>query len=159
VIIADERPAMGGMALCRREKVDGMSTAAWLKQTLERLGGLPEVRLLTRTTAFGYYDDNQVALLERAAELRMPHAGAARQRRWHVRPRQVGVATGAHERSMILATNHRLGMMLANGAQEYANPYAVRRGTTAVVFTNNDTAYEGALDLAAGGVPVAALVD
>jgi sarcosine oxidase subunit alpha len=159
VIIADERPAMGGMALCRREKVDGISAAAWLKQTLEHLGALPEVRLLTRTTAFGYYDHNQVALLERVAEHRMPHAGEPRQRLWHVRARQVVLATGAHERSMIFANNDRPGVMLANGAQEYVNRYAVRPGRTAVVFTNNDSAYEVAIDLAAGGVPVAALVD
>jgi heterotetrameric sarcosine oxidase alpha subunit len=159
VIIADERPAMGGMALCRREKIDGMPAAAWLQQTLERLGALPEVRLLTRTTAFGYYDHNQVALLERVAEHRMPRAGEPRQRLWHVRARQVVLATGAHERSMIFANNDRPGVMLANGAQEYVNRYAVRPGRTAVVFTNNDSAYEVAIDLVAGGVPVAALVD
>ena len=159
VIVADERPAAGGMLACRREKVDGMPAAEWVRQAVERLGALPEVRLLTRTTAFGYYDHNQVALLQRVAEHRMPRAGEPRQRLWHVRARQVVLATGAHERSMIFADNDRPGVMLANAAQEYVNRYAVRPGRTAVVFTNNDSAYDVALDLVAGGVPVAALVD
>ena len=89
----------------------------------------------------------------------MPHAGEPRQRLWHVRARQVVLATGAHERSMIFANNDRPGVMLANAAQEYVNRYAVRPGRTAVVFTNNDSAYDVALDLVAGGVAVAALVD
>ena len=159
VIIADERSAAGGTLLSRRETVAGMSAAAWVKQAAERLGDLPEVRMLTRTTAFGYYDHNQVALLERVAEHRMPRAGEPRQRLWHVVARRVVLATGAHERSMMFANNDRPGVMLANAAQDYVNRYAVRPGTTAVVFTNNDSAYEVALDLAAGGVPVAALVD
>jgi sarcosine oxidase subunit alpha len=159
VIIADERPVLGGMLVCRREKVEDMPAPEWLKQAMERLGALPQFRVLTRTTAFGYYDHNQVALLERVAEHRTPRAGEPRQRLWHVRARQVVLATGAHERSMIFANNDRPGVMLANAAQEYVNRYAVRPGRTAVVFTNNDSAYEVALDLAAGGVPVSALVD
>jgi sarcosine oxidase subunit alpha len=159
VIIADERPAAGGMLLCRRERADGKPAVEWVQQAVEGLRALPEVRILTRTTAFGYYDHNQVALLERVAEHRVPRAGEPRQRLWHVRARQVVLATGAHERSMVFANNDRPGVMLAHAAQEYMNRYAVRPGRSAVVFTNNDSAYDVAIDLAAGGVAVSALVD
>ena len=159
VIVADERAVPGGTLLWCRHTIDGMPGAEWARQAVERLCGMPDVKVLTRTTAFGYYDHNQVALIERVAEDRTPRSGEPRQRLWHVHARQVVLATGAHERSMIFANNDRPGVMLAGAAQDYVNRFAVRPGRTAVVFTNNDSAYEVALDLAASGVTVAALVD
>ena len=50
--------------------------------------------------------------------------------------------------------NDRPGVMLASAAQSYVNRYAVRPGTSAVVFTNNDSACEPALDLADAGLRV-----
>jgi heterotetrameric sarcosine oxidase alpha subunit len=159
VILADEQPVPGGVLPSRRQTIDGASATEWAKQTVKRLAGMPETRLLTRTTAFGYYDHNQVALIERVAEHRTPRPGEPRQRLWHVHARQVVLATGAHERSMIFANNDRPGVMLASAAQDYVNRFAVRPGNTAVVFTNNDSAYQVALDLSVGGIAIAEVVD
>jgi sarcosine oxidase subunit alpha len=139
--------------------VGGETGAEWLARVTERLRSAPKVTILTRTTAFGYYDHNQVALLQRVADHRPPRPGEPRQRLWHVRARQVVLATGAHERSMLFANNDRPGVMLAGAAQTYVNRFAVRPGHTAVVYANNDSGYAAALDLAAGGVRVAAFVD
>ena len=49
--------------------------------------------------------------------------------------------------------------MLASAVQGYANHYAVRCGSRAVVFTNNDSAYQVGLDMHAAGIEVAAIVD
>jgi sarcosine oxidase subunit alpha len=76
-----------------------------------------------------------------------------------VRAKQVVLATGATERPLVFANNDRPGVMLASAVSCYLNRYAVRPGTRAVVFTNNDSAYRTALDLAASGIAVAAVVD
>ena len=49
--------------------------------------------------------------------------------------------------------------MLAGAARAYVERYAVRPGTRAVVFTNNDIAYDAARALHDAGVEVAAVVD
>ncbi|MGV9241900.1 ferredoxin, partial [Streptomyces nigra] len=121
----------------------------------------PEARLLTRTTVFGYYDDNHLLALER----RTNHLGAtapahlARERIWRIRARRVVLATGAHERPLAFPDNDRPGVMLAAAARTYVNRYGVLPGREAVILTTNDTAYPAALDLAAAGIRVAAVVD
>src|SRR5262249_50888649 len=55
--------------------------------------------------------------------------------------------------------NDRPNVMLASAVSTYVNRYGVRPGRRAIVFTNNDSAYRTALDLAAVGTSVAAIVD
>ena len=115
--------------------------------------------MLTRTTAFGYYDHNFLGLLERVTD-HLPADAAPhlpRQRLWKVRARQVVLATGALERPFVFADNDRPGIMLASAARTYVNRYAVRPGRRAVVFTNNDSAYRTALDLLRAGVGVSVI--
>ncbi len=50
-------------------------------------------------------------------------------------------------------------MMLASAVSTYINRYAVKPGDRAVVFTNNDSAYQAALDLKSAGAEVVAVVD
>jgi sarcosine oxidase subunit alpha len=109
---------------------------------------------------FGYYDHNYLCALERVTD-HLPHApaGVPRQRLWQIRAKQVVLATGAIERPLVFRDNDRPGIMLASAARGYVNRYAVRPGERAVVITNNDSAYRAALDLAAAGVAVAAIVD
>ena len=49
--------------------------------------------------------------------------------------------------------------MLASGVSEYIHRYGVLPGSRAVVFTNNDSAYRTAFDLADAGAKVEAIVD
>jgi sarcosine oxidase subunit alpha len=153
VILADEQAELGGALL--NEPVDHPG-AAWLRGVAAELAACPELRVLTRSTAFGYYDHNFLGLLERAAEHRPPGAAPdlPRQRLWKVRARQVVLATGALERPLVFADNDRPGIMLASAVRTYVNQYAVRLGQRAVVFTNNDSAYRTALDLLRAGVGV-----
>ncbi|HEX6112691.1 MAG TPA: 2Fe-2S iron-sulfur cluster-binding protein, partial [Geminicoccaceae bacterium] len=60
VILADEQTELGGALLA--EPVDHPG-AAWLRALAAELEACPELRVLTRTTAFGYYDHNYLALL------------------------------------------------------------------------------------------------
>ncbi|MGI5517184.1 sarcosine oxidase subunit alpha family protein [Streptomyces sp. CA-106131] len=155
VILADDQPEPGGSLLGTGEHLD------WVARTSELLESAPEVRVLRRTTVFGHYDDNHLLGVER----RTAHLGAeapehvSRERVWRIRARRVVLATGAHERSVAFADNDRPGVMLAASARAYVNRYGVLPGRRAVVLTTNDSAYAAALDLAAAGVEVAAVVD
>jgi sarcosine oxidase subunit alpha len=166
VVLADEQSELGGQLLGNRQNIDGVSGAEWAAAAAQELSALDDVRVLTRTTAFGHYDHNHVAMIERRTDHLGPtvlggeqREGGARQRIWKVRANQVIFATGAHERSIVFRNNDRPGVMLASAAACYVNRYAVRPGHCAAIFTNNDSAYAAAVDLVEGGVSVAAIID
>ncbi len=160
VILAEERGEFGGSLRFERATLDGAPALEWVQAVRAELARLPRVRLLARTTVFGYYDHNLLALLERVADhLQEPPTHLPRQRLWWVRAKQVVLATGAIERPLVFADNDRPGVMLASAARAYVNQYAVRPGTRAVIFTTSDSAYATARDLTAAGVEVAAIVD
>ncbi|MBC2902601.1 sarcosine oxidase subunit alpha family protein [Streptomyces cupreus] len=155
VILADDQPEPGGSLLGTAEHLD------WVREVTAQLDAAPEVRVLPRTTVFGYYDDNHLLAVER----RTNHLGAdapenvSRERVWRIRARRVVLATGAHERSLAFANNDRPGVMLASSARTHVNRHGVLPGRHAVVFTTNDSAYAAALDLASAGLAVTAIVD
>jgi sarcosine oxidase subunit alpha len=161
VILADEQNEMGGALLGEMSKIDGAPAIEWVEAALKELASLEDVRLLPRATVFGYYDHNYLGIAERVTDHLGPTAPAAlpRQRLWKIRAGQVVLATGAHERPLVFADNDRPGVMLAAAARTYVNRYAVKPGSRAVIVTNNDSAYKVAIDLAAAGLPVAAIAD
>ena len=153
VMLADERDAFGGHLRGERTRAEALLPyLRALKQT--------NVRLLPRSTAFGVYDHGTVALGERIADHLGSAAGSSpRQRLWMVQAREIVLATGAIERPLVFAGNDRPGVMLAAAARSYINRFAVAPGRRALVFTNNSDAYRTALDAAAAGLEVAAIVD
>ena len=161
VILADEQSELGGRLLDGPETLNGHPAMDWVDATVAALSASPEVQLLPRTTALGYYDHNYLVLLERRRDHLPPaeRRGRARQRLWHLRARHVVLATGAHERPLVFADNDRPGVMLASAAAAYAHRYGVLPGRKAVILTNNDSAYRAALTLADAGAEVGAVVD
>ncbi|MEM7172498.1 MAG: sarcosine oxidase subunit alpha [Pseudomonadota bacterium] len=161
VILADEQPEFGGSLLSLNRTVDGLSGADWVAREVQKLEAASEVRLLPRTTVFGYYHHNYLCAVERRHDRYDQGSSSAdpQMRLWHIRAKMVVLATGAHERPLVFADNDRPGIMLASAAQSYVNRYGVAPGRRAVLFTNNDGAYEAALDLKAAGVEVAEIVD
>ncbi len=161
VIICDENPQMGGMALADTSlAINGQSTTEWAAEIADKLQEMDNVRFLTRTTAFGYYAQNFVALAERITEhLARPDAELPRQRMWQVRAKRVILATGAIERHMVFADNDRPGIMLAGAARDYLNRYGVAVGANVGVFTACDSAYAAAFDLKNAGINIPAIVD
>lgn len=161
VILADEQNEFGGALLGLNETLDGKPAAEWIAGAVAELQAYPEVRLLPRTTVTGYYDHNYLIMAERRTD-HLPRGVAgnvSRQRLWKVRARRVVLATGAHERPLVFADNDRPGVMLAGAVRTYVNRYGVLPGRTAVVLTNNDSAYAAAFDMADAGIKVAAIVD
>lgn len=165
VILAEETAALGGTLLARdagEVAIDGMPATEWVEAARRRLAAMPEVTVLTRTTAFGYYSHNFVGLWERVEDHRAPDMRAAdgpRQRLWRVRAREVVLATGAIERPLVFHQNDRPGIMLAGSVRTYIHRFGVLPGRRAVILTNNDSGWRAAFDMARAGIVVAAVAD
>jgi sarcosine oxidase subunit alpha len=160
VIVCDSAPAPGGHLSWNGDAVGAGSGPQWLAKTRAALAALPDVQVLTRTTAIGYYDHNLVTLVERVTDhVAEPPPHLSRERLWKIRAKQVVVAAGSFERLLAFEGNDLPGVMLAASAQRYVAQYAVRPGQRAVVLTNNDSAYAAARTLASAGVEIAAIAD
>jgi glycine cleavage system aminomethyltransferase T/NADPH-dependent 2,4-dienoyl-CoA reductase/sulfur reductase-like enzyme len=151
-----EQDATLGASLIRDP--DPAFDPAWIDATaasIRALGG----RILTRTTASGYWDHNFLTLTERIAEpgAVAPHGFV--QRLWHVRAAKVILATGAVERPIPFANNDRPGVMLSEAVRTYIRRYGVLPGKRVVIATNNDDAYHTAQALAEAGAVVVAILD
>lgn len=152
VVLVEDDAGLGGTLLARPA---GGASDAWLAAAAGELSSLANVRVLTRTTAFGAYDNRVLALLERVSDhLAEPEPFQPRQRYWVLRAREVVLATGALERGIAFGNNDLPGVMLASAARVYRNRHAVLVGRDVVGFTNNDSAYDAALELAAAGARV-----
>ncbi|MHB2263846.1 sarcosine oxidase subunit alpha [Aliihoeflea sp. PC F10.4] len=161
VILADEQADFGGaLRFEGGAAIDGVSGWDWAQASVASLKARDNVRVLNRTTAFGYYAQNMVGLVERVTEhVANPGKDLPRERLWQVRAKKVIVAAGAIERHMVFAGNDRPGVMLASAARTYLNHYGVAVGKNVGVFTAHDSAYAAAIDLKKAGVGIAAIVD
>jgi sarcosine oxidase subunit alpha len=161
VILCDERPRFGGSLLSDdRSRIDGLAAADWVEAAIAELQRNPRVRLLPRTTAFGYFPHNHLGLSERLTDhLAEPPAGLARERLWQVRAQQVVLATGSIEQPLVFPGNDRPGVMLAGAALRYLKEQAVLPGQRVVIATICDSAYRVALEMQAAGAQVVQIVD
>ncbi|WP_439508641.1 sarcosine oxidase subunit alpha family protein [Yoonia sp.] len=154
VILADEDSAMGGRLLREVEDVDGRPAALWVADVLAQLRALPNVRLMTRTTVTGAYDQGTYGALERIAR-----ADAPVECFWRIVAKRSVLCAGALERPIAFPDNDRPGIMLAGAVRAYVTRWGVAPGRTVTVFGNNDDAHRTARDLAAAGIKIAGLID
>jgi sarcosine oxidase, subunit alpha len=161
VILCDEQSELGGALLSETTaQIDGRSASEWALEMVMMLAMQDRLRILPRTTAFGYYAQNFVALAERVSDhLADPPPQLPRERLWQVRAKEVVLATGALERPLVFPDNDRPGIMLADAARTYLNRYGVLPGRRAVLLTATDDAYVAAIDLHRAGVEIACIVD
>lgn len=149
VVLVEQASELGGRSAWQEQGSD--SSVAQLRQ-------LPNVQILTRTCAVGFYDRDVVTMLE-SVPGEESRSGRPRERYWIVRANRVVFATGAIEQPLVFCNNDRPGILLAGAAHEYLRKYAVACGRRVVVATNNDSAYVVARDLKAAGVNVLAVAD
>ncbi len=160
VILVNAEPEFGGMLLSQNANINGNAGIDWISDALAELGAMEEVTLLARTTVSAYYDHNLLILNEQVTDHRPPEAAhLPRQRLWKVRAKEVVLATGSLERPIVFANNDRPGVMLTSAAATYINRYGVLPGRRAVIFTNNNSTYTAAFDLADAGIEIQAIVD
>ena len=160
VIIADEQSEFGGSLLASKLCIGEQPATTWVAQITRELKAYDNVDLLPRSTVFGYYDHNFLAILERRTDhLAITSNNGARQRLHRVRAKQVVLATGAIERPLVFSNNDVPGVMLASSVATYLNRYAVAPGNKLVLFTTNDEAYRTAINWCEAGRTVVAIVD
>ena len=150
VILVDDGAVLGGALRDDPDlRIDGDAAAAWVARTASLLIARG-VRILSRTTAFGYGIDNFVGLAQRCDE----SGGSVRERQWQVRADNVVLAAGSIERPLVFPNNDRPGIMLASAARSYLHRQGVRVGRKVVVVACHDSGWRAAIDLARTGAAV-----
>ncbi len=160
VILCEQQSGLGGSLVGCDDQIDGIAAADWAAGQFEQLANRANVRILPRTTVQAYYDDNILLAIERVADHKpVPDDFEPRQRAWAITAKTIVMATGALERPIVFSGNDRPGVMLADAARRYAVEFGVSPGKNICVFTNNDTAYYAARDVAELGGKIALIVD
>ena len=156
VLLIDENPVLGGIADLTAGKIGEVSVADYAKAAADRLATLPNVQILSRTTAVGHFHHNYMMAFERVGDHdpSILANGAPRHRLWKIRAGHIVLASGALERPIAFANNDRPGITLASAVRGMVERYGVAPGSNGVVFTNNDDAYLTALALKKAGVNV-----
>ncbi|CUK24789.1 Aminomethyltransferase [Cognatishimia activa] len=160
VVLVDENAEVGGTLLSEpQSKIDGTAAWEWLETEIAALKDAG-VKVMTRTTAIGYYHQNMIGMVEKLTD-HLPElpTDMPRERMWRVRAKQVVLAQGALEKPLVFHGNDRPGIMLAGSAQTFLNRYGVKVGNAPVVITSHDSAWYAAFDLHDAGAKVRAIVD
>jgi sarcosine oxidase, subunit alpha len=153
VMLVDEQDECGGGALA------DPALWTWLERSLKALANAPNVTILTRTTAFGYYHDNFIGAVERLTD-HLPDGGTApREKLWRIRAGEVILAQGAIERPLVFDGNDTPCVMLASAAKTFALRYGVAVGKSVALMATHDSGWYDALALAKAGVGIAAIID
>jgi len=149
VILIEQDSLLGGNNLSKKD-----FDANLLLSKLKSSG----VRVMSRTTAFGIYDNTVVGALERVTDhLPNPDVKLPRQRFWTIRAKHIIVASGALERHVTFNNNDVPGTMTVNASKHYLNRYGVLTGKNIVITTNNDSVYQTAIELHQAGAKVTVL--
>ena len=124
VMLVDDGMFFGGRLVGDAATLDGKPAGLWVDGVLAELRSCVNVRVLGRSSVWGYHEHNLVTVLERNPV----DAPGLDFRNWKIRAAQVIVAAGAIERPIAFANNDRPGAMLASAVRSYVNQYAVMPG-------------------------------
>ncbi|MER9300238.1 sarcosine oxidase subunit alpha [Mesorhizobium sp. M0621] len=160
VILVDEHSVAGGSLLSETATIGGETAAQFVAQTLAELQSLSNVQILSRTTAFGWYDGNVFGAVERVQKHVLdPLAAIPVERLWRIVAKRAILASGAEERPLVFGGNDMPGVMMATAMRTYLNRYGVALGKQVIIFTSNDSGYALARDLESAGVNLVAVID
>jgi len=153
VILAEDKPRFGGTLLTDEVTIGNKKGKEWADETISELKSMSNVIVKNRSQVFGYYDHNMMVMAERTKDhIENPAEFTPRQRLWYIRAKEVIISTGSIERPLVFGNNDRPGIMLASAAKEYMKVYGVLVGKKPIIFTNNDTGYEVAIEFKKNGV-------
>ena len=152
VILAEDKHRFGGSLLLDDVSIDNLPGKDWADKIISELKEMPNVTVKNRSQVFGYYDHNMLVMYERVGDhLEKKSKFTPRQRLWYIRCKEVILSTGSIERPIVFGNNDTPGVMLASGAKEYMKVYGVLVGKKPIIFTNNDSAYETAIEFKNNG--------
>ena len=153
VILAEDKARFGGSLLTDEVTIGNKKGKDWADETISQLKSMPNVIVKNRSQVFGYYDHNMMVMIERTKDhIENPSKFIPRQRLWYIRAKEVIVSTGSIERPLVFGNNDRPGIMLAAAAKEYMKVYGVLVGKKPIIFTNNDSAYDTAIEFKKNGI-------
>jgi len=153
VILAEDKSRFGGSLLTDEVTIDNLSGKAWADKIINELKEMPNVLVKSRSQVFGYYDHNMTVMFERTGDhLENKPKYTPRQRLWYIRAKEVLLSTGSIERPIVFGNNDTPGIFLSAAAKEYIKVYGVLVGKKPLIFTNNDSAYETALEFKKQGI-------
>jgi len=163
VLLIEQENEIGGEILTtlgENTKINNTLINEWKNNVINNLKNFSNVKIVSNTTCFAYFHYNLLlAIQDIEPEKGLTKTHEIRQRIWKIRSKKVVLATGAIERPIIFNNNDRPGIMLSNSARKYLNKFGVSVGKNLVFFTNNDSAYETAIDYFQRGVNIQAIVD
>jgi len=153
VILAEDKPRFGGSLLTDEVTIGNKKGKDWADETILKLKSMPNVIVKNRSQVFGYYDHNMMVMLEKTRDhIENPKKFTPRQKLWYIRAKEVIISTGSIERPLVFGNNDRPGIMLASAAKEYIKVYGVLVGKKPIIFTNNDSAYDCAIEFKKNGI-------
>jgi len=153
VILAEDKPRFGGSLLTDDVTIGNKKGKDWVTETIAELKSMPNVIVKNRSQVFGYYDHNMMVMVERSKDhIENPSEFTPRQRLWYIRAKEVIISTGSIERPLVFGNNDRPGIMLASAAKEYLKVYGVLVGKKPIIFTNNDSGYDTAIEFKKNGI-------
>ncbi len=153
VILIDEQDELGGGAL------SDPALWPWLERSVRALNDAPNVTILTRSTAFGYYHDNFIGAVQRLTDHLREVGDAPREKLWRIRAGEVILAQGAIERPLVFEGNDMPGVMLSSAAKVFANRYGVAVGKSIALMASHDSGWHDVFALAKAGLRIAAIID
>ena len=153
VILAEDKPRFGGSLLTSDVTIGNQSGKEWSEKIISELKSMPNVIVKNRSQVFGYYDHNMLVMSERVSDhLPKTENYAPKQRLWYIRAKEVIISSGSIERPLVFGNNDTPGVMLSSAAKEYLKVYGVLVGKKPIVFTNNDSGYETAIEFKKNGI-------
>jgi len=120
---------------------------------VDEIKKLNNLKIIKNSTVFAYMQSNYLLACQKINQK------SIRQVIWKIRAKKVVLATGSIERFLTFNNNDRPGIMLANSARKYLNYYRTNPGKKIVIFTNNDSAYQTAIDFLFKNIDVQAIID
>ncbi len=158
VILAEDKPRFGGSLLTSEVSIGNQSGQEWVKNIISELKSMPNVTVKNRSQVFGYYDHNMLVMSERISDhLPKTNKYTPKQRLWYIRAKEVLISSGSIERPLVFGNNDTPGVMLSSAAKEYLKIYGVLAGKKPLVFTNNDSGYETAIEFKKNGIDTVVL--
>ena len=160
IILVDENANFGGQLRFENTIIDGDHCRDWVDRCLVELKSLDNVRMISRATVFGIYDQGTFGVLERHSHHVQNSENDAVLDRYHrIVASSSILASGSIERHIAFGNNDRPGIMMASAVRGYLNHYGVSAGKSVSIFGNNDDAFNTAYDLKNAGVEIAAYID
>jgi len=153
VILAEDKSRFGGSLLTSEVTIGNQNGNEWAEKIITELKSMPNVIVKNRSQVFGYYDHNMLVMSERVSDhLPKTKKYTPKQRLWYIRAKEVIISSGSIERPLVFGNNDTPGVMLSSAAKEYLKVYGVLVGKKPLVFTNNDSGYETAIEFKKNGI-------